>query len=205
MASVTTHDFVDIRAYDGSGTPNYINVTQYGFPSLPGRRPIPPTEAIAGGGKVEEGNIATIIRSQLPMLAPVDFDFTFNMESEKLWQLDAFGNPREKASWTVGTSATVWAPVTNIGTVQNIKGQSVSLPLPIHTSHVNYLFNLEVRASVPANAPSGVVYVHRLLGCACNSFTWNHQEGELSFTLNLSCFGQIDTKATAFTAGTATT
>lgn len=209
MPSVTTHDFIDIRVYDGSVPPNYITVTQYGFTTLPGARAIPATEPIAGGMKVAPNNIATIIRDQMPMLAPIEWTLTLNIEQDRLWQLDAFANPRRRTVWGIGTDdpQLVWTPVhgSTIGTVENIFGEQVPLPPPIHANHIKYLVNLEVRLRLPLNAPTGSVYVHRLLGCASNGYDFVMQQGELQYTLNMVCFGQVDGNATEFTAGTETT
>jgi hypothetical protein len=207
MASVNTHQNFDIRVYDGETTPNYIDVTFYDFPTLPGQAPIPPTTVVLGGGKAVAGNVATIIEDETSIFNPVDFTLRFRLESEKIWQLDAFGNPRRLATWNVGTGPTVWVPVAvaNIGTRRNSSGTAIAAPGPKHTDHVNSLFNLEVRNSVPADAPSGVVFVHRLLGCVVNDFTHEATQGGIYFNLTCQCFGQIDTQAAAFTAGTETT
>ena len=147
MTSVNTHTTAAIRVVNGQTTADYITVTFYDLPTLPGMPPDPETTIVAGGEKLVNGNVATIVVDETVIMQPIPFDLRFRLESEKIWQLDAFGNPRGLATWNVGTTPTVWVPVAvaDIGTRENSEGVAITVPGPKVARQINHLFNVEVK------------------------------------------------------------
>jgi len=206
VASVQTQQDFEIRVYDGDD--NYVVVTFYELPDLPAIPPIPDTEVILGGGKAAVGNVATVIRDETGIFAPLTFDLQFRLNASKVWQLDAFGNPRHLTTWNVGSGPTVWTPVpvASIGTRRSARGVDIPCPGPKHVDQINGLFNIEAKDTASLDSGgSGEDFVHSLKGCVVNSISRPRALGDVFFTLSIACFGEIDLTQADFTVGTQTT
>lgn len=209
MAVLFTQNDYQLRIYDGQTTPNpdYINVTFYEFHTLPGKVPRPDTTVIAGGGRLDEGNVASYVADETPIMNPLPFSFAFFLDPDKLWQLDALGNPRDLTTWNVGTTPTVWVPtpVASIGSRRNTRGAAITCPGPADADQIAFLFAMEIKDVAPSGAPTGDDYVARYNGCVTTDFTHEVQQGPTRVTISGLIFGEIDLTPADFTTGTETT
>lgn len=206
MTSVNTQQNFTFRVYDGTAvTPFYVEATFLDPPTLPLIAPRPETNVVLGGNKATAGNITTVVPDESVIFTPIPFSIRFALQSEAVELLDAFGNPRGKASWTVGGDN--WIPVTvaNIGTRVNSLGAAVATPGPADSVQINGLYNIEILNAVPANAPAGVVFAASLKGCVTTTVAQVTEEIQVFITLDGLIFGEIDSEITAFTTGTQST
>jgi hypothetical protein len=206
MASVGTQPNFDLRIYDGTAvTPFFVQATFLDPPTLPVLPPRPETTVIIGGGRAETGNIASVIADESPIFQPLPFSLRIALQSERLGVLDALGNPRGLATWTVGSDT--WTPVAtaDIGTRNNSSGTAVVLPGPKDQDQIDGMYNIVALNSVPGDAPLGVVFATELKGCVTITVDQVVEAPQVFLAVSGVCYGAIDSQITAFPTGTEST
>lgn len=198
---LVTHNQYRMRVYDGTGTPFYVVVPFYDLPTTPGRAPRPATSVIAGGGRLEAGNVAAVIEDETPTMAPLPWTLTFRLDNEQAYIVDAFGNPLDRAAWEVGSTPDTWTPVlkADIGTRNNSEGNAIPCIPPVHADELAGMYNVEEIYGVPPGG-TGAAIVKRLLGCVTKDVTFTPIPGGVNITLSIETYGAV-AFTTAFTTG----
>jgi hypothetical protein len=189
------------RIYDGTPTtPRYIQCIQLDQPEHPAMPPRGETAIQLDGGRMS-ANAATYITDPATPFNPIPITFRFAVIANRNQQFDAFGNPRRKATWTVG--AHTWVPVgpEAIGNRLDVEGLPLPAMAPRDAVELSGMYTYAWTEQIPSNVTGGTAIYAVARGLVTKTAT-NINDGRMNYwTIEAMIHGELNLNLTAWPTG----